>query len=80
MSARSFNRKFNDYFCDSPYSWILKQKARHIKTRLADTKISFSDIIREYGFSSPAHFTTYCKKQFGQNPSKLRKQLMVESE
>jgi AraC-like DNA-binding protein len=80
MSARSFNRKFNDYFGDSPYSWILKQKARHIKTRLADAKISFSDIIREYGFSSPAHFTTYCKKQFGQNPSKLRKQLMVESD
>jgi AraC-like DNA-binding protein len=79
MSVRSFNRKFNDYFGDSPYSWMLKQKSRHIRTRLADSKTPFSAIIKEYGFSSPAHFTTYCKKQFGQSPSQLRKQLRSES-
>jgi AraC-like DNA-binding protein len=79
ISVRSFNRKFNDYFGDSPYSWILKQKSRHIKTRLADGKTSFGSIIKEYGFSSPAHFTTYCKKQFGESPSRLRKQLMSSS-
>jgi AraC-like DNA-binding protein len=79
ISVRSFNRKFNEFFGDSPYSWILKQKSRHIKTRLADGKTTFGAIIKEYGFSSPAHFTTYCKKQFGQSPSKLRKQLLAES-
>ena len=79
MSVRSFNRKFNEYFEDSPYSWILKQKSRHIKSRLADSKVSLGSIIKEYGFSSPAHFTTYCKKQFGESPSRLRKQLMAES-
>jgi AraC-like DNA-binding protein len=79
MSVRSFNRKFNEYFNDSPYSWMLKQKSRHIKTRLADGKTTFSTIIKDYGFSSPAHFTTYCKKQFGQSPSRLRKQLLAES-
>jgi AraC-like DNA-binding protein len=79
MSVRSFNRKFNDYFSDSPYSWMLKQKSRHIKTRLADGKTTFGAIIKDYGFSSPAHFTTYCKKQFGQSPSKLRKQLLTET-
>jgi AraC-like DNA-binding protein len=77
ISVRSFNRKFNDYFGDSPYSWMLKQKSRHIKTRLADGKTTFSMIIKEYGFSSPAHFTTYCKKQFGESPSRLRKQLLA---
>ncbi|MDR1557491.1 MAG: AraC family transcriptional regulator [Tannerellaceae bacterium] len=79
ISVRSFNRKFNEYFGDSPYSWMLKQKSRHIKTRLADGKTTFGSIIKEYGFSSPAHFTTYCKKQFGESPSKLRKQLLSES-
>ncbi|MDH6305736.1 AraC-like DNA-binding protein [Parabacteroides sp. PF5-5] len=79
MSVRSFNRKFNDYFDCSPYNWMLKQKSRHIKTRLADKKTPFGTIIKEYGFSSPAHFTTYCKKQFGQSPSKLRKQLIEEN-
>ncbi|MDR1344214.1 MAG: AraC family transcriptional regulator [Tannerellaceae bacterium] len=79
ISVRSFNRKFNDYFGDSPYSWMLKQKSRHIKTRLADGKTTFGMIIKEYGFSSPAHFTTYCKKQFGESPSKLRKQLLADA-
>lgn len=79
MSVRSFNRKFNDYFDDSPYSWMLKQKSRHIRTKLADGKVPFGTIIKEYGFSSPAHFTTYCKKQFGQSPSKLRKQLVSDN-
>ncbi|MDR2118246.1 MAG: AraC family transcriptional regulator [Tannerellaceae bacterium] len=79
MSVRSFNRKFNEYFDDSPYSWMLKQKSRHIKTRLADGKIKFGAIIKEYGFSSPAHFTTYCKKQFGESPSNLRKKLLEDS-
>ena len=79
MSVRSFNRKFNDYFDDSPYSWMLKQRSRHIKSKLADAKASFSSIIKEYGFSSPAHFTTYCKKQFGESPSIIRKQLIANS-
>ncbi|MCC8155189.1 MAG: AraC family transcriptional regulator, partial [Tannerellaceae bacterium] len=79
VSVRSFNRKFNEYFDDSPYSWILKQKSKHVKTRLADGKTPFADIIKEFGFSSPAHFTTYCKKQFGSNPSKLRRQLVAEN-
>jgi AraC-like DNA-binding protein len=79
MSVRSFNRKFNEYFGDSPYSWMLKQKSRHIKSRIADGKTSFGTLIKEYGFSSPAHFTTYCKKQFGVSPSKLRKQLLTEA-
>lgn len=76
LSVRSFNRKFNEFFGDSPYSWMLKQKSRHIKTRLADGKSTFGSIIKEYGFSSPAHFTTYCKKHFGESPSRLRKQLL----
>jgi AraC-like DNA-binding protein len=58
---------------------MLKQKSRHIRTRLANGRTTFGEIIKEYGFSSPAHFTTYCKKQFGQSPSKLRKQLMLEN-
>lgn len=78
ISVRSFNRKFNEYFGDSPYSWMLKQKSRHVKNRLADGKTPFSHIIKEFGFSSPAHFTTYCKKHFGNNPTKLRRQLVAE--
>lgn len=73
-SERSFNRKFRTFFNDSPYNWMLKQKAKHIKGKLLDKSIPLSDIIKDFDFASPAHFTTYCKKQFGMNPSEFRKQ------
>ncbi|MDR1920000.1 MAG: helix-turn-helix transcriptional regulator [Tannerellaceae bacterium] len=75
LSVRSFTRKFKVHFDDSPYRWILRQKANQIKMLLADKKISMQAIIKEYGFSSPAHFTTYCKKQFGMTPSVYRNTL-----
>lgn len=73
-SERSFNRKFKMFFNDSPYNWMLKQKAKHIKGKLLDKNIPLSDIIKDFDFTSPAHFTTYCKKQFGMSPSEFRKQ------
>ncbi|MDR1161368.1 MAG: helix-turn-helix transcriptional regulator [Tannerellaceae bacterium] len=73
LSVRSLTRKFKLYFGDSPYRWMLKQKAHHIKMVLVDKKIPMQQIIKEYGFSSPAHFTTYCKKHFGMTPSAYRK-------
>jgi AraC-like DNA-binding protein len=75
LSVRAFTRRFKTHFDDSPYRWILRQKANHIKILLADKKISMQAIIKEYGFSSPAHFTTYCKKQFGLTPSMYRNSL-----
>jgi len=75
LSVRSFTRKFKLHFNDSPYRWILRQKANQIKTLLADKKIPMQRIIKEYGFSSPAHFTTYCKKQFDATPSFFRNSL-----
>ncbi|MDR1344637.1 MAG: AraC family transcriptional regulator [Tannerellaceae bacterium] len=75
LSIRAFTRKFKTNFDDSPYRWILRQKSNQIKILLANKKIPMQAIIKEYGFSSPAHFTTYCKKQFGQTPSMFRNSL-----
>ncbi|MDR0995016.1 MAG: helix-turn-helix transcriptional regulator [Tannerella sp.] len=72
MSPRAFTRKFKNEFNDSPYHWLLRKKAERIKVLLADKKIPLQEIIRDYEFSSPAHFTTYCKKQFGMTPSHYR--------
>jgi AraC-like DNA-binding protein len=80
LSVRSLTRKFKMYFGDSPYRWMLKQKAHHIKMVLVDRKIPMQQIIKEYGFSSPAHFTTYCKKHFGMTPSAYRKELNGSSD
>lgn len=78
LSIRSLTRKFKHFFGESPYKWMLTQKAHHVKILLADKKIPMQEIIKEYGFSSPAHFTTYCKKQFGITPSALRKELNLK--
>jgi AraC-like DNA-binding protein len=75
MSARSFTRRFAAQFHDSPYQWLLKHKANCIRTLLADKTMPMQSIIKKYGFSSPSHFTTYCKKQFGVTPSSYRKRL-----
>ena len=75
LSVRSLTRKFKIHFNDSPYRWMLKQKSHQIKILLADKKVPLQQIIKEYGFSSPAHFTTYCKKHFGITPSLYRKEL-----
>ncbi|MDR1403100.1 MAG: AraC family transcriptional regulator [Tannerellaceae bacterium] len=80
LPIRSLTRKFKLYFGDSPYRWMLNQKAHHIKTILVDKKIPMQQIIKEYGFSSPAHFTTYCKKHFGMTPTAYRKELNGSSD
>ena len=72
-SLRSFNRKFKQHFDDSPYNCMLKQKAKHVKAQLLTPGIEFSEIIKEFKFSSASHFSTYCKKQFGVTPRDIRK-------
>ena len=72
-SLRSFNRKFKQHFDDSPYNWMLRQKAKHVKAQLLTPGIDFAEIIKEFKFSSASHFSTYCKKQFGVTPRDIRK-------
>ncbi|MDR1437190.1 MAG: helix-turn-helix domain-containing protein [Candidatus Symbiothrix sp.] len=46
---------------------------KYITGKLANKNIPFSQIIDEFGFSSPAHFTIYCKKHLNVTPSQFRK-------
>lgn len=78
VSVRLFNKMFKEAFNMPPYQWMLAQKGEVIKDRLARKEIPFSDIIEEFRFSSPSHFTVYCRKQFGMTPSKMRKKLLAE--
>lgn len=73
VSERSFSRKFQESFGQSPYSWILERKAELIREKICDPDITFREIAMEFGFSSQAHLTSYCKKSFGVTPTGLRK-------
>lgn len=77
-SVSKFKRKFNEEFDEPAYQWMQKQKAKHIKYKLSFETIDFATIIDEFGFSSPAHFSRFCKTQFGKTPSDYRKQLQEE--
>lgn len=78
MPERDFKKKFQETFRMPPYSWMLKEKAKHIDSLLADPEIPFSDIIENYGFSSPSHFTVFCRRQFDMTPSARRRLLIAK--
>ncbi|MDR2058501.1 MAG: AraC family transcriptional regulator [Dysgonamonadaceae bacterium] len=72
-SLSSFNRNFKNNFNENPYIWLQNQKLKYIIGKLSNKNIPFSQIIDEFRFSSPAHFTIYCKKHLHLTPSQFRK-------
>lgn len=78
MPIRVFKKRFQETFNVPPYTWMLQEKAKYIDQRLADPAIPFSEIIEEFGFSSPSHFTVFCRRQYDMTPTKRRHQLVRE--
>lgn len=74
ISERSFSRKFHSYFGQSPYKWMQEKKAEQVRGMIINPEISFQEIVAEFGFSSPSHFTSYCRRLFGVPPSQLREE------
>jgi len=73
VSERTFSRKFHSCFEESPYKWIQKKKAEQIREIIRDSEFSLKIIAKQFGFSSLAYFTTYCKRVLGVSPSQLRR-------
>lgn len=76
MSGRSlstFNREFRVLFNESPHKWIMKQRLNKAKELLLLTNKRASDIYLELGFEDLAHFSRSFKKQFGKNPTDIKK-------
>jgi len=73
-SLSSFNRIFKKNFKENPYLWLQNQKIKYIAGRLSDKNIPLGQIIDEFRFSSPSHFTIFCKKHLNLTPSQYRKQ------
>lgn len=69
----NFRRVFKEEFGIPVQQWLIKKRAEHIRYRLSFAHISFADIIEEFNFSSPAHFSNFCKQFLGDTPSNLRR-------
>jgi len=76
-SLSSFNRIFKKNFRENPYIWLQNQRVKYIVGRLSDKNIPLSQIIDEFKFSSPSHFTIFCKKHLNLTPSQYRKQFVI---
>jgi transcriptional regulator, AraC family len=72
VSERSFSRKFHSCFGESPYKWMQKKKAEQMLEMVCDLELSFQEISSKLGFSSPSHFTAYCRRMYGMSPTQLR--------
>lgn len=76
QNIRQFKKEFAETFNVPPYAWMLQQKAKFIDERLADPTVPFSEIVKDFRFSSPSHFTVFCRRQFNMTPTQRRRMLI----
>lgn len=78
-STSGFIKKFQRVFHESPYRWMLRNKAQRMLSDIKLTEKSFKEISQQYGFSSPSHFYLFCKKYYNESPSVLRSNIRKRS-
>lgn len=71
-SVSTFERRFREHFDEPAYHWLQRHKSIHILHDIRMTNKSFFDLSVEFSFSSQAHFSKFCKKQYGNTPSEIR--------
>jgi len=71
-STSGFIKIFMRYFNESPYHWMIRQKAKLIFDEINTSRTSLKEIAFKYNFSTYQHFVEFCKTQFGVTPSQLR--------
>ena len=76
----TFRRIFKKEFGISVHQWLIKKRAENISYKLSMPHIPFSDIIEEFNFSSPQHFSSFCKQYLGDTPSNLRQRYIHKLE
>lgn len=69
----TFRRVFKREFGQSVYRWLIGKKAEQILFRLSQPRISFTDIVDEFDFSSIQYFSRFCKQFIGDTPTNIRK-------
>lgn len=75
----NFRAKFKEQFGVSVYRWLLNRKSQRIIYRITVYGDEFSQIIDDFGFSSPSHFNKFCRSQYGLTPCELRKKLKTNN-
>ena len=66
-----FKKIFKEMFDEPIYQWMLQQKAEKLRRKLLEDDVNLKGLIDEFEFSSPAHFTKFCKKWLGKTPTQF---------
>ena len=72
-SESTFKKIFTKLFGIPASIWLRKQKAELVFHELNANRLSIKQISHKYYFSSVSSFNTFCLRNFGQPPGKIRK-------
>lgn len=71
MCKSAFYKKFKKTFSVSVKQWLLLRQKQQVLNKASEPEMTAKDLMNEFNFSSPAHLTSFCKKQFGLTPTEL---------
>lgn len=71
MSLSVFKRRFAEYFNDSVYHWMMRQKALKIFADIRDGEDSTKALMSKYGFRHYTQFSRFCKNYLQATPAQL---------
>lgn len=69
----TFTRKFQRVMGETPRQWMKKKRAELIIRELRFGSKPLKEIAEMFKFSSPAAFSTFCKKEFNDTPARIRR-------
>lgn len=73
MTPKLFSKKFIAIFGEPATDWLRREKALNVYSELIVGNEAIAQIAYKYNFSSQSHLNRFCKKEFGENPGKIRK-------
>ncbi|MCL2311290.1 MAG: helix-turn-helix domain-containing protein [Firmicutes bacterium] len=72
-SLTGFEKRFVKVFGMPPFQWLQVQRAQAVYHEINCSTKTFAELGYEFGFSSPSHFNSFCKKMFNESPGSIRK-------
>lgn len=73
-SLSGFVKRFQRYFNESPYKWMLRKKSERILLDIQSGKMSLQEVSHKYQFSMYSNFVHFCKKHLGFTPTEILRQ------
>ncbi|MDR2125517.1 MAG: AraC family transcriptional regulator [Prevotellaceae bacterium] len=71
-SLSGFKKHFKLIFGVPAYQWLCMEKAKKLFHEITCSRVTFTQISKDFKFSSPAHLNNFCLKMLGDTPGNIR--------